>query len=91
MTIKHSKIATVMLVALLAVTCLGLLSILLPPPDVEAFACSHLSTRWVSAGCCACNNTKLKLQWCDHGTWKDTGTTTCNWGQCCNPSQPCCF
>jgi hypothetical protein len=51
-------------------------------------ACSHMSTRWVNGGCCACNNRQEKKQICIYGTWYNTSETRCNYGSCC--AYPCC-
>lgn len=56
--------------------------------DAEA-ACSIGSERWISSGCCGCNNVQMKEQVCTSLGWVNTGDTVCDYGRCCG--YPCCF
>lgn len=56
--------------------------------DVTAQGCTHMSTRWVSDGCCSCNVLKQRKQLCIYGSWYNTNETRCAWGSCC--AYPCC-
>lgn len=85
MSFKRSRLVVLALALLALGFALTAPEITLP---VQAQSCTHGATRWVGAGCCPCNVTKLKLQWCRNGVWTDTGTTDCRQGSCC--AFPCC-
>lgn len=57
--------------------------------DAEAASCGSIGNeRWISSGCCGCNNVQMKEQVCTSVGWQNTGDTVCDYGRCCG--YPCC-
>jgi hypothetical protein len=60
-------------------------------PAALAASCSpNGATRWTTTSvCCVCNRRLWKLQWCNNGTWDDTGVVDC-WVRTACCAYPCC-
>jgi hypothetical protein len=89
-SVKNPSKRMAMAIATLVVFSAVLLNLGITPQLAEAAGCTHGNTRWITIGCCPCNDTfNKKLQSCNNGVWVDTGHTQCFWtGSCC--AFPCC-
>jgi len=87
--VRSAVVALLVLsVAMVAFAVMGV-----PAPDTAAaVVCNHGDTRWrpTSTCCSPCNTRLYKLQWCNGGSWDDTGVIDCYvYPDCC--TYPCCY
>jgi hypothetical protein len=90
-SLKFSPWLIAALLALLTAATVLAMSVDREPPATQASSCSpNGATRWTTTNvCCACNRRLWKLQWCNNGTWDDTGVVDC-WVKTACCAYPCC-